>query len=370
MAMKKCRLKGLLFVLIIALLTANNYAAEKLNLGFNLKLGQKHKKVISMKENISQSMMGQQMDIAHSKRIGLEFEIKDVDRKRVVSVKVTYRTLQEKTTSASGNFKYDSTDPNTHEGNPLANTYTAMMGEGFIMKATGNGKIVELTGFDEMLSRMAEKMVIAEDEMVSKAPPCQYTIDKKKAANHKEYQEQLAKRRIDAMNKKYGSRERRVKSVKEMLEKDPAVAKEQVRLMLTCVMTPFPDEPVQVGDSWTDKMDLKAMMLPVEIESGYTLNEDKDNVVVISGGFERKMKDPAIDYGASPINAKMKMAGSYQRSLEIDKSSGWMVRSNAKLKISGKIKMPGNPQMPQGMTVPITVESTVIVEPMEKIATH
>ena len=157
------------------------------------------------------------------------------------------------------------------------------------MKVAGNGRIVELTGFDEMFSRMAEKIVVAEDEMISKLPP-QCSTDIAKAASGEESQEELAKRRIDGMNKKYGSREGRVKVVKDMLEENPSVAKEQVRLMLVCVMTPFPDEPVQAGDSWTDKTDLKAMMLPVEIESVYTLKEDKGDTAIVSGSFESKME--------------------------------------------------------------------------------
>lgn len=370
MAMKKCILKGFLFVLIVVLLTSDNYAAEKTVLKLNLKPGQKHKRAITMEENISQSIAGQQMDIAHTKKVGLAFEVKDVDAKGVASVKITYRTLKEKTSSTAGEFEYDPENPSTLAECPLAPTYTAMIGESFVMKVAGNGKIVELAGYDEMLSRMAEKMVVAEDEMISKLPPGQCTIDKNKAANREESQEQLAKRRIDNMNKMYGSRDGRVKAVKEMLEKNPSVAEEQVRLMLAYVMTPFPDEPVQSGDSWTDKMDLKAMMLPIEIESVYTLKEDNGNTAIVSGSFESKMKDPAIDYGAGPMQGKMKMEGSYQRSSEIDKLSGWVIRSNAKLKISGETTMPGNPQMPQGMIVPITIESTVTVEPTENITTH
>jgi hypothetical protein len=369
MAMKKCILKDFLFVLIVVLLTSDNYAAGKMTLKLNLKLGQKYKRVISMEEKISQSIAGQQMDIAHTKKVGLEFEVKDVNAKGVASVKVTYRTLKEKTSSTAGEFEYNPENPSTLAESPLAPTYTALMGESFVTKVAGNGRIVELTGFDKMFSRMAEKMTVAEDEMISKLPP-QCSTDIAKAASGEESQEQLTKRRIEGMNKQYGSREGRVKAVKEMLEKNPSVAKEQVRLMLACVMMPFPDEPVQTGDSWTDKMDLKAMMLPIEIESVYTLKEDKGDTAIVSGIFESKMKDPAIDYGAGPMQGKMKMEGSYQRSSEIDKSSGWVIRSNAKLKISGKIKMPGNPQMPKGMIVPITVENTVTVEPTESITTH
>jgi hypothetical protein len=230
------------------------------------------------------------------------------------------------------------------------------------MKVAPNGKIVELTDFDKMLSRMAEKIVVADDEMLSKLPPGQCSIDKGKVANRKESQEQLAKRRIEGMNRMYGSRAGRIKAIKEMLEKNPLMAEEQIKLMLVSVMTPFPDKPVQAGDSWTDKMVLNAM-LPAEVDSVYTLKEDKGNVAIISGSFKRTMKDPAIDYNAGPVQAKMKMACSYQRSSEIDKSSGWMIRSNSKLKISGEMKIPGNAQMPQGMTVPITLESIVTIEP-------
>lgn len=367
-AMKKGMLKGFLFVLIVVLSASDNYAAEKTALKLNLIPGQKYKRVISMEEKISQSIAGQKMDIDHTKTVGLEFEIMNADAKDITSVKVTYRTIQEKTSGTVGNFEYDSTDPNTHEGNPIANTYTAMMGEGFLIKVASNGRIVGLTGLDEMLSQMAEKMVVAEDEMLSKLPPGQCTIDKNKAANRNESQEQLAKRRIEGTNKRYGSREERVKSVKEMLKEHPILAEEHVRLMLLRLMTPFPDEPVHVGDTWADKIDLKAMMLPIVIENVYTLKEDKDSVAVVSSNYERKMEDPAIDYNDG--FGKMEIAGSYQRNSEVDKSSGWMIRSKEKLNISGKIKMHGNPQMPQGMTVPITLESTVTVEPTESIATH
>ena len=371
MAMKKCRLKGLLFVLIVVLLASDNYAAEKTVLKLNLKSGQKYRRVITMTENISQSIEGRQMDIAHTKKVGLEFEVKDVDAKGITSVKVTYRALQEKTSSTAGNFEYDSTDPSTHKNDPVTNAYTAMMGEGFLMKVAGDGRIVELTGFDKMFSRMAEKITVAEDEMISKLPPCGSKKDGEAACKKptKESPEQLAKRRIEGMNKKYGSREGRVKFAKEMSEKDPGMAEEQIRLMLVCVMMPFSDEPVQAGDSWTNKMVLNAMM-PIEIVSVYTLKEDKGNTAIVSAGFEWTMKDPAIDYNAERMKAKIKMTCSYQRNSEIDKSSGWMIRSNSKLKISGKVKMSGNPQMPKGMIVPINMKSTITVEPTESIATY
>ena len=362
----KVTLSALVIAFMVFLFVSETFAVEKINLRLNLKQGQKYDRVINVEEKISQKMMAQQMDITHIKKVGLEFEVKDVDAKGVTSVKVTYRTIQEKTSSTAGGMEYDSEKPCTPTENPLAPTYTAMMDEGFTMKVSPNGKIVELKGFDQMFSQMAEKMVVAEDEWISKLPPGKCSIDKGNAAARKERaketHEQRAKRRIEGMNKMHGSRDGRVKAVKEMLKKYPNMAKEQIRLMLVSVMTPFPDKPVQAGDSWTDKMVLNAM-LPAEVDSVYTLKGDKGNVAIISGSFERTMKDPAIDFNAGPVQAKMKMVGSYQRSLEIDKSSGWMIRSNSKLKISGEMKIPDNAQMPQGMTVPMTVESIVTVEP-------
>ncbi len=363
----KTKIRLFLFAssLAVCLLAENTFAVEKITLQLNLKPGQKYKRVVTMEEGISQTIEGQQMDIAHTKIVGLEFEVKNIDVKGIASVKVTYRTLKENTSSVAGEFEYNSVNPITFAGNPLAPTYTAMMNESFVVKIAGNGRITELAGFDEMFSRMAEKMVVTEDEMISKMPPGQCTIDKNIAENHNESQEQLAKRRIDGMNKMYGSREGRIKAIKDMLEKNPSVSKEQAMRILACVVIPFPDSPVQAGDSWTDQVDLKAMMLPVDIESGYTLKEVKDDVFVVSGGFERKMKDPAIDYGVTDsIQGKIKMAGSYQLSSDIDKSSGWLVRSNGKLNISGKINVPSHSEVPQAMQMKINLESTVTVKPM------
>ena len=187
----KCQLKFkitlsiLAIVFVVSLLVPETFAAEKTILKLNPKPGQKYNRVITIDENISQSMAGRQMDIAHTKKVGLEFEVKGADAKSVVSVMVTYQMLQEKTSSTAGTWEYDSADPNTHNGNPMANAYTAMMGEGFLMKVTGNGRIVELTGFDEMFSRIAEKMVVAEDEMISKLPPCKRSRKKDNAATCK-----------------------------------------------------------------------------------------------------------------------------------------------------------------------------------------
>ena len=124
----KITLSILAIVFVVSLLAPETFAAEKTILKLNLKPGQKYNRVITIDENISQSMAGQQMDIAHTKKVGLEFEVQDVDAKGVASVMVTYRTLQEKSSSTAGSWEYDSIDPNTHDGNPLANTYKAMIG--------------------------------------------------------------------------------------------------------------------------------------------------------------------------------------------------------------------------------------------------
>ena len=160
----KIILSSLVISFTVCLLVSETFAAEKTILKLNLKPGQKYNRVISIEENISQSMASRQIDLAHTKKVGLEFDVKDVDAKGIASVMVTYRTLQEKTSHTAGAMEYDSADPNTHD-DPIANTYTAMMGEGFLMKVASNGRIVELTGFDEMFSRIAEKIVVAEDEI-------------------------------------------------------------------------------------------------------------------------------------------------------------------------------------------------------------
>ncbi len=336
MVMEQCSLKGFLFVLIVVLFTSNNYAAEKFNLEFRPKLGQKHRMQIVTTNKIKQKIGGKQQNINHTKAVELEFEVKEVDANGIASIKVTYQSLREKTESVSGGFEYDSKKPSTAKGNPFAPMYTAMMGQSFTARVTPEGKIVELRGLDEMFLQMAEKMTVAEDKLIGK-------------------------RTAEKLNKSHGSREKRKKALKEMIKKNPLNADVQIMKMVRNVITDFTNRPVGIGDSW------KAKVIPPyaplsEIGVTYTLKGDNKGVVSVDVSSKIDLNDVSDSTGKKHT-PPMKITVVYQGTLQIDKASGWVIGKKVKVQLSVQVTQ-------QGRVVPMSIESTVTVKPTESITTR
>lgn len=327
----------LVFFLTTGIVTSDGYAAEKIDLKLRLKPGQKHSMRIITENKISHTIMGQQQKINHHKIVELELEVKEVQPNGTALVKVTYRSLKEKGESNQGKLEYDSTKPETFEGNPLATSYNAMIGQGFVMKITPDGKIAELKGIDEMYARMAEKIVEAEDKLLSKR--------KKKFKSIQDTVKRAAKKR--------SKRERR-ETVKEMIKKHPLFTEEMFKETVANVVVALPGRSVGVGDSWQDKIMLGAPSGFVEADSTYTLKKIEKETVVLDVSSKKDLDNEAISRGAGSVKGSC----SYRQSCEVDKTTGWLKHSKTKTLFSGEMTA-------QGMTAPVSMETIIIVEPMK-----
>ena len=339
MVMQKYSLTGLLFVLIVALFTSNNYAAEKLNLGFKPKLGQKQRIQIVTTNKMKQKIGGKQQNINHTKTVGLEFKVEEVDANGIASIKVTYQSFREKMEKGSSGYvlEYDSKKPRkAADKNPFAPMYTAMIGQSFTARVTPEGKIVELRGLDEMFLQMAEKMIVAEDKLIDK-------------------------RTAEKLNKNYGSREKRKKALKEIIKKYPLNADVQIMQMVRNVITDFTNRPIEIGDSWEAK-ELPPYAPLSEIGVTYTLKGDNKGVVSVEVNSKIDLNDVS-DYTKKKPTPPTKTTGLYQGTLQIDKASGWVIGKKVKMKLSVQMTQ-------KGTVVPMSIESTVTVKPTESITTH
>jgi hypothetical protein len=326
----------------IAAIWCNNcFAAESIDLKLRLEPKQKYSLRIIEKY---QSLSWNNAIINNEVTNELEFEVEKVDADNVASIKVTYLKLKEKSASQYGQREYDSTNPEISADNPFALTYSSMIGQGFIMKVSPQGKILELTGVDEMYLKMAEKLADSEDE------------DLRKKLGDK------AQRAIDEKNKRYGSRDKRVEALKERLKKNPMIGEWRFMELVTNVVVPFTGKPIGIGDSWQAGV-MHLSMLPDEIEETYTLKEKNRTFYTIDISSKIDMDNVAVTEGRS--QAKVSLKGSYEGSLQIDQTSGWLIRKNATLKITGEMKIAANKQMPKENTTPISKEYIITVEPIE-----
>ncbi len=325
----------------------NIYAVDGIDLKLRLKSQQKHNLRIIEENKISQKMSGQSIDINQTKTTELEFEVEQVDANNIASIKVTYLKLKEKGASQGGQMEYDSTKPEISADNPLAPTYSAMIGQSFIMKVSPEGKILALTGLDEMYLKMAEKVANAEDE------------DFKKKLKEK------AQRTIDRTNQRYGSRAKRVEALKEMIKKNPMFTEDKFENIVDFVMVPFSEKSVRIGNSWQAGV-MRLSMIPFEIEGTYTLKEKNQTDLTIDISSKIDLDNVTVPGMGSPQGqTKISLKGSFEGSLQIDQTSGWMIRKKATMKADGEMKMAVNQQMPKGMTIPMSIETVVTVEPIE-----
>ncbi len=336
---------------------AASAAARNLDLKLCLKTGQRHRLQLYREYNALLTINGQQHDSSDRYTTGLECEVEQVDANGVTLLKMTYLTLNAIMKTPRGQSEYDSTKPDTIGNYAYGAILSAMIGQSFVAKVTPQGKIVELDGLDEIYQRMAETVVENED----KATMQSYARDQTATA------EQDAKRRIDSVNQKYGSREKRIEATREKLVNGPHSGEKYVKEMVSNVIMSFPGGPVGIGDSWQAWTALFSLGDTELDDCTYTLRENKQAAVSvdISSKIEVDEDKPIDSKDASAGSSRTTLSGSCQGSLEIDPRTGWMLHKNVTLRCSGEIKRSPTKLRPQGSTTAMSMEIVTTVEPID-----
>lgn len=324
MTAKKCILAVLVFVLTACIWTTESCAAEKIDLKLRLKPGQKYGVRVITDQKISQTMQEQEQKIDYLTDMGMGFEVLAVDADGTASVQITYQTIRAKMSGPMGMIEYDSTEPDAAVGEDdtekqmIGQMFAGMVGLSFVMNGNTQGKGVEVKGFKEMMQQMAEK-IGADDP-----------------AENEE--------------------------IKEFLKN--FLSEEKVKMMGSNMALAFPSQPVGIGDSWTDK-ETMSVGFPIEIDNTYTLKESKNGVAIVDISSMMDLGENGASIEIGPMKMNMEMTGSVQGTSEINEASGWMIRSKMKMQLAGQMSIAPNEQMTEGMTVPMSIESVITIEPIE-----
>jgi hypothetical protein len=65
------------------------------------------------------------------------------------------------------------------------------------------------------------------------------------------------------------------------------------------------------------------------------------------------------------MEMNIQLSGTQTGQSEIDEATGWLLRSKIEQNFFGALKISPNEQMPDGMSIPMTIQSTSTIEPME-----
>lgn len=316
--MKAIPVRMISFLAVILLLASCGEKGEKILIKLNLEAGKTYQIETIIEQKISQTIEGVTQQMRQTIGNGFDYAVVEKDRDGSVKVQITYTSVYIKQSSDMGAVEYDSKNP--PETIPaIAQSYAPLVGLGFSARFSSTGKVSEVSGIEEMYDQVIAKMDLPDG-------PQKANIEK-------------------ALKDQFGE-----KAITEMMEKS---------------MTMYCSKPVGIGDSWSSDYSITQGM-PMHLENEWILTERKNGIafVDVKSKVSVDTDAPGLDMGGFKI--KYNVSGEQSGSMEIEESTGWVQSSTLTQNLSGTLEMEKNPTMPDGMSWPITLESTITMKPPEE----
>jgi hypothetical protein len=260
---------------------------QSIQMRLNLEQGEIYQIQMVNKQEITQLIEGKAEVMHQTLGLGYTYEITEVQSNGNYWITVLYNwALYEQQTSL-GEISYDSSDP-PDVVPPEALGYKALLGNGFSIRVTPRGRIIEVLGLEEMQSNMIDEMGITDEAM-------------------RQEMEQVLQDlySIEAM-------------------------KDQLKFL------PFeyPEHPIQVGEPWSDSSEI-TVMVPLRIENTYTLREVEDGIGTIGASsiITPDLEAEPTDFGDFMV--RYDISGSQELTITMDLEKGWQTDSIGVQKLSG-----------------------------------
>ncbi|HUT12734.1 MAG TPA: DUF6263 family protein [Thermoguttaceae bacterium] len=291
---------------------------EKVELRLRLEKGESHRLRWTSNQTIRQTLPDQrQLDVEQAFGMGFTLDVQDVDAEGTGKVRVTYHAVTfEQDNPLEGKIAFDSASP-PEKPHPLTMGLAGLVGQSFTMTLTSKGKVTSVEGVDAMLANVLES--------IDAPVPGLKQVMKEK------------------MKQQFGD-----EALKKVMENMMAI---------------YPDGPVAVGDTWSNRIDV-ATGFAMSIENTFTLKALEDDVAIVM--MESKVRPnpdaEAIDMGI--MKMRYELSGTQQGEMELDLKTGWPKRQELTQDLSGTVHVEGGMIPGQsGQSWPIAIQSDIRVEP-------
>ena len=310
--------RAIALVAVAAAALSSASCSKKVKLRLRLEKGKSYGMLMTMDQKIGQEVLGQKQSVKQVIGMGYTFEVTDVDGKGNASVEVSHTSVRFEQIGPAGVIKYDSKKP-SGTVHLAARGYAGLVGQGFSMKISPEGRVLEIAGVDKMLDHIVKGLGLPEGPM----------------------RQQLK----DGIKEQFGEA-----AIKEMMETTFAI---------------YPADPVAVGDSWTGKVVL-TKQLPMVVETTYTLKSRSGGVASVDVKSKISANKSAGPSKIGSISMKYGLTGTQDGTMEIDEATGWTTSASIEQDFGGKVEMLSGPGLPPGTTWPITIKSTVTIGPLDE----
>lgn len=289
---------------------------EKIQYQMRFKAGEKYYLRMVTEQKISQTISGQVQNIEQTIGLGCDFDVENVEPNGNAWVSYTYRWAKYVKKGAGGSVEYDSSKKDL-SATPMAQGFAAILEETFSLKITPQGRVEEVRGLQTVRSNVGKKL--PEGPM----------------------------REVMMMGLKQFINE---EGIKEMTESSMAI---------------YPEKPVGIGDSWK-KTAVLTQGAAMTIENECILKDRKNGISFIEIKSDIKSNPKAEPVAMGSTKVSYELSGKQQGLIEIEESTGRLIRSKTNQEVSGQIKVKVAGQQSQETSVPVKIDSVVTYEMTER----
>jgi hypothetical protein len=268
-------------------------------------------------QTITQDIMGQQQVINMTIGIAEKLEVLGVDGQGNMQIRHTYTwTRFKQAIPMAAPVDYDSSQQTTPPAG--AEGFAALIGQSYTIKVSPQGKVLEITGMEQLSEAVRQKAPAADP---SQGPDALSAFIDKGA-------------------------------VKEMTENSMAV---------------YPDKPVEPGDSWT-RTQLTSRGFAMITDSKWTLQKQEGGVATIATAGSVKVDPNGAPMQTQGMAMKMDLSGTQEGTIQMDEATG-LIRSNrGHQQLKGQINVGASPEGPFNMmSIPMTIDTTFTIETSDKM---
>ncbi|MCV9387096.1 DUF6263 family protein [Reichenbachiella ulvae] len=308
------KLTNLVLMMLFAISTLH---AQKTDLSLKLKEGESYSQITESTVNIVQDMNGQKMNMTMIVSGSMTFKVKSISKEGFL-MDAEYDSLAMTMKMPQGAMSYSSEKEG--EVDLLSGVFAAMTHKPFEVLMAKTGKVKEVRNIESLWED-----AIGQFEGLPEAQ-----------------KEQI----ISQVSKSYGA-----DALKGNLE------------MVTAI---YPDKSVKEGESWTIETKLEAGM-SANVTTEYTFAGVTSSYANIKGEATIVSVDSDEYIESNGMQVKNQMSGTMTSDIQVDLESGWIKEASVNQDLKGNTIIKENPQMPNGMTIPMTMSSEMVIRDQQVI---
>ncbi len=305
-------------VIGLVLVVLCDYASAATQLQWKLPKGKTYYQRTMSDQQITQSMMGQQMKIEQGTGTGLKLQVLDVDAQGNMRIQYTYLWTRFKQANPMAQISVDYDSARKPAAVPAgAEGFAALVGQSYTVTMTPRGRVLDVNGVEQLKQAVLKKMPPG-----AQADPT-------------------------------------AGALMVYIEKDPLKQMTEVRMAV------YPDEPVSPGASWGKEVTM-TVGFPMTIQAKRTLQKVEAGVATI-GTVATIRTDPGKPMEMGGMKMSFDLSGTQEDTAQVAAATGVIISDKGRQQLKGEIKIGDPAQGQPTMAIPMTMDSQVTEEMSEQM---